>query len=264
MRSPFLSITAALVAIFLSLNASADDMPQPVPLVQKWSVPSLITTDNDWSHVPGFVGYRGDKMTSKTGLNPQALTADGTDTAVCVFANQSKPNSFRSGGVAEFDGISDPAVAIKGSGSASAPFLLLNLDTRGKKNVGLGFTLRDLDGSANNAVQPVAFQFRTGTNGSFKDLPSAFTTDATTGPNEATQSTPVVVMLPELAWDRPHVQVRWITANAEGNDEWVGIDEIAVVGDDISVPPSSGEPSSTNSTKRKVEPLRSPRDAANQ
>lgn len=249
----------SLLLACIALRAVANDIPQTVPLVQKWSDTSLITVDNDWSKVPGFVGYKGDKLTTKIGVNPQTIVADGTDSAVDVFANQSKPNSFRSGGVAEFDGIPDPTVALKGSASASAPFLLLNLNTKGKKNVGAGYTLRDLDGSANNAVQPVAFQYRIGTNGNFIDIPAAYIADATAGPNE-TKSTPVVVMLPAAAWDQNLVQVRWITANAEGNDEWVGIDDIAVVGDDIAAPPTAAGAKPAADTKRTAEPLRSARD----
>jgi hypothetical protein len=50
--------------------------------------------------------------------------------------------------------------------------------------------------------------------------------------------TPIVAVLPTAANDQAHLQVRWITANAEGNDEWVGIDEIAVIGDDLAAPPA--------------------------
>lgn len=251
---------ATLLIAFVALRSVANDTPQTVPLVQKWTDVGMITADNDWSKVPGFVGYKGDKLTTKIGVNPQTIVADGTDSAVDVFANQSKPNSFRSGGVAEFDGIPDPTIAIKGSASASAPFLLLNLNTKGKKNVGAGYTLRDLDSSANNAVQPVAFQYRVGTNGNFIDIPAAYVADATAGPNE-TKSTPIVVMLPAAAWDQPLVQVRWITANAEGNDEWVGIDEIAVVGDDIATA-ASAQP--VTDSKRPGESPRSTRDSKSQ
>ena len=244
------------------LRSSANDTPQAVPLVQKWSDAALITTDNDWSKVPGFVGYRGDKLTTKIGANPQTIVSDGMNSSVSVYANQSKPNTFRSGGVSEFDGIPDPVVALKGSQTASAPFLLLNLNTKGKKNVGVGYTLRDLDGSANNAVQPVAFQYRLGTNGNFTDIPAAYVADATTGPTLNTQATPVVVMLPVEAWDQYLLQVRWITANAEGNDEWVGIDDIAVVADEIAAPPTAAAADEPANSKRSVEPLRSPRDAS--
>lgn len=240
-------------------SVRADSTPQTLPLVQNWTDAALITADNDWSHVPGFMGYRGDKLTSKPGANPQTVIADGTDTPVNVIANQSKPNSLRTGGVAEFDGISDPVVAIKGSGTASAPFLLLNLDTTGKKNIAFGFKLRDIEGSANNAVQPVAFQYRVGTNGNFINVSGGYIADASSGPNLAELITPVVALLPAEANDQPLVQVRWITVNAEGNDEWIGIANITAIGDNIA----TAAPVAQSETNRVIKPLRSPRDAAN-
>lgn len=263
--SPRIFAGCSVVIVFFSscVAAMADGVPQAVPLVQKWSEPGKIIADYDWSGMAGFVGSRGDKMTSKVGANPATIVLDGAAAAVSVYANQSKPNSFRSGGVAEFDGIPDPVVAIKGSSSASAPFLLLNLNTTGKKNIGIGFKLRDLDSSVNNAVQPVAFQYRVSTNGNFIDLPAAFTADATTGPNLATEVTPVVVMLPADAWGQAHVQVRWITCNAEGNDEWVGIDDIAVVADDAVPARATASTDIPGESKPASQPARSPRDSNN-
>lgn len=229
-----LSVLGLGLASWLGAAAYANDKPQKMPIVQDWSTPSLITTENDWLGVPGFVGYRGDRLANKPGLNPQTLTADGTDTPVDVKANEKTPNALRTGGVAEFDGIPNPTIALKGSATASAPFLLLTLDARGKKNLTVGYKLRDLDGSANNAIQPVALQYRTQTNAPFTDIPAAFVPDATTGPNVATLVTPIVVVLPTDADDQPLVQVRWITANAEGNDEWVGVDDIAIIADDLA------------------------------
>jgi hypothetical protein len=175
------------------------------------------------------------QLAGKPGMSPQTIIADGLSTPVDVIANQKNPNSLRTGGVAEFDGIPNPTIALKGSGTASAPFLLLNLDTRGKRNITIGYKLRDLDGSANDAVQAVALQYRIQLDGPFIDVPSAFAPDATTGPNQATLITPIVVILPANADDQPLVQVRWITANADGNDEWVGVDDIAIIGDELGV-----------------------------
>jgi hypothetical protein len=259
----FCLAAGAAVIAFQPASARADNTPQSVPFVQKWNDAALITQDNDWSHLPGFMGYRGDKLVAKPGVNPQTITADVADTAVSVFANQGKPNTFRSGGVAEFDGIANPVIAFKGSANASAPSVLLNLNTKGKKNVGVGYTLRDLDGSVNNAVQAVAFQYRIGTNSNFTDIPSAFVADATTGPGQNTQTTPVVVSLPQASWDQPLVQVRWITTNAEGNDEWVGIDDVAVVADDVAAVAAADAAKPGGETREPVAPLRSPRDASN-
>lgn len=244
-------------------QARADATPQALPLVQDWSNPALLTVENDWSQVPGFVGYRGDKLAGKPGLNPQTITADGAGTPVNLLANQKNPNSLRTGGVAEFDGLANPTVAFKGSANAAAPMLVLHLDTTGKHNIAVGFKVRDVDGSANNAVQAVALQYRVQTNTPFTDLAEGYTADATSGPGLTTQEHSVVVVLPAEANNQPQVQVRWITANAEGNDEWVGIDDIAVIGDDLIVAAADkSEPSKAEPGARVAKPFRSPKDAA--
>ena len=259
----WLTVTTMLLAGLAPQVASADSTPQSLPFVQNWTDKAMITQDNDWSRVPGCVGYRGDKLAAKPGANPQMITADGTSTPVSVLANQSKPNALRTGGVAEFDGIPDPVIALKGSATASAPFLLLNLNTTGKKNIAFGYKLRDIDGSVNNAIQPVAFQYRVGTNGNFIDLPGAYAPDASTGPSLATLVTPIVVLLPAEANDQPLVQVRWITANAEDNDEWIGIAAITAIGDDLPAQAAAVTAPALDETNRTVKALRSPRDASN-
>ncbi|MFO1513397.1 MAG: hypothetical protein U1F83_10870 [Verrucomicrobiota bacterium] len=230
---PKIAASALLLLPLITPAVQADEKALKPPVVEDWSDVSRITKDNDWSGVPGFMGYRGDKLAGKPGMNPQTIVADGLSTPVDVIANQKNPTSLRTGGVAEFDGIPNPTIAIKGSGTASAPFLLLNLDTRGKHNITIGYKLRDLDASANNAVQAVALQYRTQADVPFTDIPAAFAPDASTGPNQATLVTPIVVILPANADDQALVQVRWITANADGNDEWIGIDDIAIIGDDL-------------------------------
>ena len=241
--------------------ARANNTPQEIPLVQDWSNASLINKDNDWSETPGFMGYRGDKLAAKPGANPQTISSEGTGSPLHVLANQKNPNTLRTGGVAEFDGLPDHVVALKGSATASAPFLLLNLTTKGKQNVAVGYKLRDVDGTANNAVQPVAFQYRIGTNSPFTDIPAAFAPDASTGPNLATLVTPIIAVLPAEANDQPLVQVRWITANAEGNDEWIGIDDIAVIGDSLTATPPATEEKHKDPSPSASKALRSPKDA---
>ena len=228
---------SALVVLQFStlLPAHADSTAQSLPFSQDWSNTGLITANDNWSGVPGIVGYRGDDLTTATGTDPQTILADGTSTPVNVFANQTNPNTFLSGGVAEFE-LSNPTVALNGSGTADAPFILLNLNTTGRSNITVAYNLRDLDASADNAVQPVALQFRVGNSGSFTNVPAGFVADATTGPGQATLVTPVSAVLPSSADNQPLVQVRVITANAAGNDEWVGIDDIQVTGSAVEQP----------------------------
>ncbi len=193
---------------------------------QSWSDRALISGDDDWSAVPSIVGFRGDEITSVTGADPQTLTGDGTLT-VDVNANRSDPNGFNSGGVAEFDQ-SNPTVALAGSGTADAPNLVVHLDATGRRNVTVAYTLRDLESGPDNAIQAVALQYRIGSSGAWTNVPAAFVADATAGPSLTAPDTRVQATLPAEVNGQAGLQIRVITTNAVGNDEWVGVDDIAV------------------------------------
>jgi hypothetical protein len=185
--------------------------------------------DDDWSGVAGLAGYRGDGLVGGTGVDPQAIVADGSGTPLDVLANQANPASLFIGGVAEFE-LSDPAVALQPSATADAPHLVLTLNTTGWRAIALAYVLRDLDASDDDAVQPVALQYRVGRAGDFVNVPAGFVPDATAGPGLADLVTRMHTMLPSDADGEPLVQVRVLTANAAGSDEWVGVDSIAVSG----------------------------------
>lgn len=210
----------------------ADSTAQSLPFAQDWSNGALLATADSWDGVPGIVGYRGDDLTTATGTDPRTLLDDGTGTPQDVNIDQTNPNTFTTGGVAEFR-LADPVVALNGSGTADAPFLLISLTTLGSSTIRVAYTVRDIDGSADDAVQAVALQFRVGTSEPFTNVADAFIADATTG-GQATLATPISVLLPPAADNQPVVQLRIITSNAIGNDEWVGIDDIRV---DSSVAP---------------------------
>ena len=93
---------------------------------QNWTDASLITTNDNWSNVASIRGFLGQDLTTATGTNPQTILAGASSVAndLDVIANQSAPNGLASGGVAEFDGIANPAVALQGSGTADAAILL--------------------------------------------------------------------------------------------------------------------------------------------
>lgn len=222
-------VLALAAAGLLSQPVLADSTPQTLPFAQDWSNIGLVVGNDDWSAVPGVIGYRGDGLTGATGADPQPLVADGGSTPIDVNANQTSPDTFTTGGVTEFH-LADPVLALTGSGTADAPFLLLSLDTTGRSGITVRYDLRDLDGSTDNAVQPVALQYRVGNSGSFVNVPAAFVADATEGPSLAGKVTPVSVTLPAAADNQPLLQLRIITTNAVGNDEWVGIDNIVVDG----------------------------------
>jgi hypothetical protein len=218
----------AFLAVLLCLSfvrVGADNTAQPIPFFQNWSTVNLITAANDWSGVPGIVGYRGDDLTTATGTDPQTILVDGGATPVNVIANAAATST--TGGVLEVDTIADPTIALQGSSTADAPFILINLITTGKTSLRASYRVRDLDASADNAVQQVALHYRVGDSGNFTNVPAAFVADAT-DPGSATKETFVSVMLPAAVENQPLVQVRIMTTNAIGNDELVGIDDIRV------------------------------------
>jgi uncharacterized protein len=193
---------------------------------QDWTNIGMITTDDDWSGVPSIDGFLGDYDTVGTPTNVDAQTVLVPMTTIDVQANELNPNTFTTGGVGEFH-ITDPVVALQGSGTADAPNLILYMDSTGQENVTIGYLLRDIDGSADNATQQIALQYRIGNAGNFTNVPAAYVADATTGPSMATATTLIGVTDP--AWSNvPQLQFRILTTNAGSNDEWVGIDNITV------------------------------------
>ena len=200
------------------------------PFVQTWTNTGLITVNNDWSLVHAINGYSGDGLTATAGVDPQTILADGVGTPLNVIANQSNPNTLLTGGVAEFDGIANPTIALQGSDTASAPHITIRLNKKScpeTKFITVGYKTRDIESSADNAVQQIALQYRVGLSGSYTNVPSAFVSDAT-DPNLATKVFTVFATLPFIPAAQQIVYLRIITANAVGNDEWVGIDDINI------------------------------------
>lgn len=212
------------------LDNTYHNLTPVLPFSQNWTDAALITADDNWLTAPSIIGYRGDNLTATTGTDPQTILVD--DVAVVdVNANRSDPGVFNTGGVSEFDGITNPVVAFQGSGTADAPHLDLHFNTAGcasPANTGnISYNLRDLDPSADDAIQRVALQYRVGTTGDFTNIAAGFVADATTA-NTDTQVTAVSVPIPTAALGQSQVHFRIMTTNAIGNDEMVGIDDINV------------------------------------
>lgn len=223
--------TLVLLALALVIPAHA----RALPFAQDWSDTALIVSDDDWAGVPGIVGYRGDGLVADAGFDPQEVLADGSATPVDVLANRTSPAAVFTGGVAEFE-LSDPVVALQPSGTADAPHIVLSLAARGLRSIRVAYVLRDVDSGPDDAVQPVALQYRVGAAGDFVNVPAGFVADASgAGPGEL--ETRVSATLPTEANGRALLQIRILTANAIGSDEWVGVDEIAVTGVD-ALPPA--------------------------
>jgi endonuclease/exonuclease/phosphatase family metal-dependent hydrolase len=200
-------------------------------LFQDWSDASLISQDDDWSRVPSIMGFRGDDLTTRTGTDPRTIT--GSSDVVDVIADQTN-TAITNGGIAEFQ-IANPVVALQGSGTADAPYLAFYLDASARSEVRFTATVRDIDGTADNAVQQVAVQYRLSDTAAWIDLPSAYIADATTG-GTATQESKIDVTLPQAANGVATLQVRVMTTNAVGSDEWVGIDDIRITSNGAGAP----------------------------
>jgi predicted extracellular nuclease/Ca2+-binding RTX toxin-like protein len=207
---------------------------------ENWTDTSRINANDNWSGVPYIIGYLGDiDSTDPTGADARTRTAANLGN-VDVIANQTNPgtatsNGQTSGGAAEFQPTADPAttiitnptIAIQGSGTADAPSIVLYMDASGRTDIHLTATLRDLDASADDAAQQVNVQYRTDPNGAWINVPGGYFADVTS-PGSATQTTALDVVLPVGANNAPTLQIRILTTNASGSDEWVGIDDIVV------------------------------------
>ena len=220
-------ILLALLGLLVFVWATTT--PQTLPFTQNWADTGLITVDDNWSGVAGIVGYRGDNLTGATGTDPQTLLGADEPGVIDVVANITNPSGSSAGGVGECQ-IADPVIALQGSGTADAPYIKIYLSTTGKSNIQVSYNLRDVDGSADNATQQVALHYRVGGTGNFINVPAAYVADATTGPSLATLVTPVSVTLPAACDNQSLVELRIMTTNAAGNDEWVGIDDINITG----------------------------------
>jgi len=206
---------------------------------QDWSNTGLITGNDDWSGVPSIIGYLGQDLTTATGTDPQTILTANSAVAndLDIITNQVNPNTLTTGGIAEFDGIANPTVALQGSGTADAPYLLIHLNTTGVTDpISVSYNLRDIDGSTDNAIQPIALQYRVGTTGNFTNIPTAYVADASSGPSLASLVTPVNVTLPAAVNNQAQVQLRVMTTNAAGIDEWIGIDDIQIAATVASLP----------------------------
>ncbi len=195
--------------------------------LQNWTNTSLITTDDNWDGVPSIRGYRGDDLATGTGVDPRTVLAPGFTTPLDVNANRNDPNFFISGGITEFE-ITNPVVAMQGSATADAPFIVIFLNSTGVTSIRVKYNLRDIDGSADNAQQQFALQYRIGNTGDFVNIPAGYVADASTGPSLADLVTAVDVILPAACENQAELQIRIITTNAVNNDEWVGIDDIEI------------------------------------
>lgn len=200
---------------------------------------NVITSNNNWSGFASVEGYFGENLTGTHGIDPQTVL--GTEfsgntlpnSPRQVAANKGNPNAFNAGGLAEFD--SGPYLAIGFQGNVQAnPYLVFYVNTLNRANVTINYEVTDIDGGSNDAVSPVALQYRVGATGLFTNIPAGYIADATDGPNLGGRVTSKSVVLPADAWNKSQVQIRIITTNAANTsggsspDEWIGVNNIVV------------------------------------
>jgi hypothetical protein len=235
-------LTLTLAALAVVGVASADTTFHSLAggdFSQNWDNTSLITANDNWSGVPSITGYLGDTNAgSPTGVDPTTYLAPSLG-AVDVIANQTNPNTNTTGGVAEFESSPNtpfsPTIALQGSGTADTPGIVLFMDATGRTNVNLRFDAIDIDGSADNAIQQLAVQYRVGGTGDFINVTGGYSADVTTGPSLFGNT--VAFNLTEAAWDNASsLEIRIITTNAAGSDEWVGLDNISVTSQAVPEP----------------------------
>jgi len=250
MKKTAIALLAVAATGIVAQASYADNAYQSLPYSNNWSAIALIAVDDDWSGVPGVLGYRGDGLTAVVNVDPQTVLGDDLPGVIDINANKPDPLAFFSGGAAEFE-LADPVVALTGSGTGDAPYLVLHINATAKQNISVRYTLRDLEGTAStdDAVQQVALQFRTGPGG-WTNVPAGYVADATTGPLVPAAITNVIAVLPAAADNAATLQIRIITTNAAGNDEWVGVDDIGVAGEDIPTPAEASTWGKIKSTYR--------------
>lgn len=231
--TPMLVLAALVVAAVMAIGNSTD---QTLPFSQDWSNAALITTNNDWSGVPGIVGFLGDNTASNTtGVDPQTLTTDLGSGTPFVFANQSNPTTFVSGGPVEYDGISNPTIGMQGSGTADAPHLIIYINSTGKQSLVLAYNLRDIDCQTFTGIQQqFNAQYRVGNAGSWTNIAGGYVSNASDGVSgSCTLVTPMSLPLPAACDNQADVELRILTTNAVSTDETIGVDDISVTGQDI-------------------------------
>lgn len=243
----FLTITASLGLVFAfwatvfttdsffgNLAARANgyyiEISDGGPLLQDWSNTGNISADDNWANVIAIEGFRGTGLAPVPGTDPRTILADNPANTLDVNANQTNPATSTVDGVAEFE-IANPTIALKGSDSATAPNIVIHLNTLtgcDGKSVNVTFKARDIDASPNNAVSPIAVQYRIGGSGNYTNVFGAYIVDTTTGPNQAGAETLMSATLPNAATGVAQLDVRILTTNAVGADEWIGIDDINI------------------------------------
>ncbi|GMU42674.1 MAG: hypothetical protein IT479_07360 [Xanthomonadales bacterium] len=227
-NAPVVSGTRNLQASPFCRTASALADPNYFQLefdsyAQDWDNTGLLTTDDSWAGVPHLVGYSVDR-TQGFDADPRLLTGYATST-IDLKANATDP-LVTNGGVYEIEGgtqiAGNPTLALQGSDNHDAPYFLLRVNTTRCTGINVEYRLRDLN-NLSTAAQQIAVQARVGNSGAFTNF--AYHANANTG-----SDTPGTAALSSSFDGQQRIEIRWITTNATGSDNMIGVDDIKVTG----------------------------------
>ena len=198
---------------------------------QDWSDTGLIT-GNSWAGHPFMTNNRGDITGTLVNRDPRLLL--GTYGTPLLNANNINP-LVTTGGVFEVQGgvqiNGNPTIAFQGDANFDAPTIWLRINTTNCTNVRVRSLLRDINDTS-TAAQQVAVQARVGTSGNFTNF------DYVANANN-NGSTPSDFVLNPSFNNQPRIQIRWMTTDATGNDNMIGVDDIQVTGTCTPLPASS-------------------------
>ena len=261
MKRRYLSLGITLItggSIFAMLLlgspvALANNQYQPLNYSYVWGMNS-VTAENDWSAAPGILGYTGaDSNISGTTrgvqANPQTILDDlTTGVNPLVHANELSMDSTVASNYAVVDfhpttgGLTKAMIALHANSKFDAPFLVYHISTTGKSNVQIQYDVIDIDSGGTDATQEVALHYRIGSSGAWTNIPAGYIADATAPVAQAKKVTHITANLPANAWNQAQVQFRVLTANANGADEFIAVDNVSVTGT------NSGGPTPTNTS----------------
>ncbi len=230
-----LVLAALVVAAIRAPGASANNTYQTLPFSQNWANTTQFTTDDSWAGVPGIIGYSGSdgNSTGTPGLDPCTLTEQPLGSQA-VSVGRLHPSSINDVAVAQFvpgvgSEVTDPIVGIRPQTIFDAPSLVIHLNASTATNINVQYDLIDIDG-AYSAVSKVALMFRAGSTGAWTNVPAGCVLDATDDAPQKGKVTHVNATLPAAANNQSQLQLRIMSYNANGSDEWIGVDNISITG----------------------------------
>ncbi len=168
-------------------------------------------------------------------------------TRTLLPGNADLPNTATSGAGGWKDEVSS-GISILSSGSQAAGAWIISINTSGKTNIQVQWTVRLMlqQASRDNSV---ALQYRVGTTGNFTDVGTTSTYSSTGQAVNHSQS--FAELLPAAAENQPEVQVRWIyweSAGSAGSRDRLAVDDITIAETSPPCTQPIAQPSSINLT----------------